>query len=138
MKVKDLMNTSPTTIFSHDTIQKAAEEMARASHGFLTVLHTVADKRVIGVVSNQDIIEKVLAKGKDPKEITVENIMTPDIVHISPDASSAAALQLMRKYRIKRILVIENQVLLGIVTSNDILDAMMKYKKDLLDMAIDL
>jgi len=137
MKVSELMNKDLVVSFGGDTVQKAAEDMAKYHRGLLPVFNNEEEKKVIGVLSNKDIIEKVIAKGKSPNKIFVSDIMMKNVISLTPDDETSKAMSLMRKYGVKRILVINNDVLQGIISSNDILDGMIRYKKKLLEMAID-
>lgn len=137
MKVSKIMNKDPAVIFGGDTVQKAAEIMTKKNRGLLAVLNTSEERKVIGVITNKDIVNKAISKKMDPSSTTVAGIMTKDILSVTSDSATSDAMLLMRKYHIKRVLVIDNGVLQGIVSSNDIIDAMIMYKKQLLDMALD-
>ncbi|MBR9699984.1 CBS domain-containing protein [Candidatus Woesearchaeota archaeon] len=137
MKVSGLMSKELCTVYAGDTAQKATEEMAKHNRGLLAVYNDIKDKEVIGVLSNKDIINKIIAKKISPETVFVKDIMTKGVISLSPDKTTSDAMALMREHQIKRILVIENSVLQGIISSNDILEGMVKYKKELLDMAID-
>ncbi len=137
MDVKDLMNKDTVAVFGGDTVQKAAEEMGKYNRGLVVVFDTIENKKVIGVVSNKDIINKVIAKGISPKKVFIREVMNKNPVSVKPTDHSSKAMGLMRDKGIKRVIVLENGALQGIISSNDILDAMVKYKKQLLEMAID-
>ncbi len=137
MKVTELMNPHPVTVYGGDSVQKAAELMAQTGRGLLVVIDNIGDRKVIGVLSNKDIINKVIAKKISPTNRLVSEVMNREVVSIIPEAATSDAMALMRKHGIKRILVIENGILQGIISSNDIIDGMIKYKKQLLDMAIE-
>jgi CBS domain-containing protein len=137
MKVRELMNDQPLYVFSGDTIQKASEEMAEHHRGLVVVFDSIDTKNVIGVLSNKDIVEKVISVKKSPSSVFVRGVMRENPIACSPDDNTSKAMELMRKHNIKRIVVIQNDSLVGIISSNDILDAMIRYKKELLDLAID-
>lgn len=137
MKVSDLMNTEPVVVYGGDTVQTAAEEMAKYKRGMVIVLNNVQDKKVVGVLSNKDIIEKVIAKKKPPVQFFVSDIMAKKVISITSDKNTTEAMGLMRKNNIKRIVVIDNGALKGVISSNDILESILKKKKELLDLAID-
>jgi len=137
MDVKELITTKPTTTFGGSTVQEAANLMAKENKGLLPVLENEETRKVIGVLSNTDIIDKVIAKELSPKNVFVHEIMIKEPISIKPGATTSDAMFLMRKHNIKRILVIENNQLQGIISANDILNAMIKYKKKLLDLSLE-
>ncbi len=137
MKVSDLMNDEVVTVFGGDTVKAAITEMAESNRGLVVVIDSIINKKVIGVLSNKDVINKIVSKNIDPASVFVSDVMSKNYIWVRPDATSSEAMALMRKYQIKRVLVIENGSLQGIISSNDILDGMLKYKKELLDLAID-
>ncbi len=137
MKIKEIMNKDPLVVYGGDTIQHVAEEMARSDHGMAVVLDDQESKKAIGVVSNKDVINKVIARKLSLESKFAQDIMTRQLISLDPEKTTSDAMYLMRKYNIKRIIVLDNDAVQGIITSNDILDAMIRYKKELLDMAID-
>ena len=75
----------------------------------------------IGIVTERDLVVKVLSEGIDPKNVLVRDIMSTPLITISPDASLTAAAELMAKYRIRRLVVVDSEgALAGIVTTGDI------------------
>ncbi len=137
MKVADLMNKHTVVVYKGDNVQKAAEIMAEEQKGFLAVLDNSEEKNVVGVLSNTDIINRVMAKKIMPDSISVGEVMTKNHINIQSDATTSEAMQLMRKNNIKRVLVIDKGILQGVISSNDLLDKMIQHKKQLLDLAID-
>ncbi|MFH1209342.1 MAG: CBS domain-containing protein [archaeon] len=137
MNISSIMSKEPTVIFGGDTIQKASEIMALYNRGMLVVINSVEEKKVIGVLSNKDVVNRLIAKKLQPDKVFVSELMTKNFISASPDTSLSEAMLLMRKYRIKRLVVLQNGILQGIVSTNDILNAMLKHKEDLLKMAID-
>ena len=137
MDIKELINTEIVVAHEGDTVQRACNLMADHNKGFLPVLNNTIERKVVGVISNKDIINKVVATGQDSQKLVVSDIMAKEPVVVSSEASTSDAMFLMRKHNIKRVLVVDNGVLQGIISSNDILDGMLKYKKQLLDMAMD-
>ncbi|MBD3163996.1 CBS domain-containing protein [Candidatus Woesearchaeota archaeon] len=136
MKVAEIMNKEPALIYGGNTAQEAAEKMKLRNRGLLAVVNNEEERKVMGVLSNKDIINKVIAEKGSVSEIRVSDIMTREVIHVKPEAATSEAMSKIIKYGIKRVLVMENGVLQGIVSSTDIIDGMIKYKKELLDMAI--
>ena len=80
-------------------------------------------KKCEGIVTKRQIYLKVLAPNLDPSNVKVSEVMTPphSLVTISPDASCKEAAELMIKYNIRRLPVLEGDVLVGVITSEDLL-----------------
>ena len=136
MLVKDLMSKNVIIVYGGDTIQKVSEEMAKHNHGIVAVFNDNKNREVIGVVSNKDIINKVISKKISPENMRASDIMSKPI-SINSDKTTSEAMIIIRKYDIKRILVIDQNTLQGIISSQDLVNGMIRYKKELLDLALD-
>ena len=134
MKVSELMGKEVIVVYPGDSVQKVCAEMGKHNHGLAVVLNNIHEKKVVGIVSNKDIINKLISKKISPKTKVVSDIMNKKVISLSSDKLTSEA---MLKQGIKRIIVIDNGSLQGIISSNDILIEMAKRKKQLLDMAID-
>jgi CBS domain-containing protein len=75
----------------------------------------------IGIVTERDLVSKVLAEGIDAKGVLVRDIMSTPLITIAPDALLSQAAEMMARYRIRRLAVVDDQgALVGIVTTGDI------------------
>lgn len=137
MKVSELMGKEVIVVYPGDSVQKVCAEMGKHNHGLAVVLNNIHEKKVVGIVSNKDIINKLISKKISPKTKVVSDIMNKKVISLSSDKLTSEAMLIMIKQGIKRIIVIDNGSLQGIISSNDILIEMAKRKKQLLDMAID-
>jgi len=115
--VKDLMSKKVNTIEENKTVFHAAKQMAKERRGYVVVLKK---GKPIGILTDSDILEKVISKGKDPKKVKVKDVMTTPLITISPDEELVEASRIMRKNLIKRIPVVKNGKLVGVITDNDI------------------
>jgi CBS domain-containing protein len=115
--VKDLMSKKVNTIEENKTVFHAAKQMAKERRGYVVV---VKKGKPIGILTDSDILEKVISKGKDPKKVKVKEVMSSPIITISPEDEIVEASRLMRKNLIKRIPVVKNGKLVGIITDTDI------------------
>jgi len=115
--VKDLMSKKVNKIEDNKTVYHASKLMAKERRGYVIV--TKNDKP-IGILTDSDVLEKVIAKGKDPKKVRVRDVMSSPIITISPDEEIVEASRIMRKNLIKRIPVVKNGKLVGIITDTDI------------------
>lgn len=116
MHVEEIMH-KVETISADASAKEAAELMARKQIGSLIV---VRQGKVVGIVTERDFLEKVVAEKKKAK-LKVKDIMSKDVVTIKPDALLEDAAMLMAEYKIKRLPVVKDGKLVGIVTASDII-----------------
>src|SRR5690606_20195943 len=99
-------------------VAKVALKMRTSDVGFVPVCE---DRRVIGVVTDRDIVVRGIAEGKDPAATPVSEIMTADPVCVSVDATLAEALELMRSHKIRRLpAVAVDGKIVGVLTLGDV------------------
>jgi CBS domain-containing protein len=85
----------------------------------------------LGIVTERDIIRKVIADDKDPKTTKVDDIKTTSLITIDPETNLYDAALIMTKYRIRRLPVVKDNTLYGIITSDDLVRYLYeKNKKD--------
>jgi CBS domain-containing protein len=116
--IDEMMTTDLRTVPEQATIEDAARIMRDADIGDVIVLND--DGRVTGIVTDRDLVVRVMADGVDPAEVRVVSIINQGVVSIAPDESVETALDLMRDHKIRRLPVIENQRLVGVVTLGDL------------------
>lgn len=133
MLIKEVMNKDVKTIEQEATVREAAEIMNEFRIGSLVV---VKDGEVIGIVTERDILSDVVAKGKNSDNVLVKDIMTKKFISISPDTSLEDAAELMTKNRIKKLPVISNGLLVGIVTASDLIAFEEKLVENLASLMI--
>ena len=114
MKVKDLMTSDPAKVGPDDVIAQAATLMKQEDCGAIPV---VRDGKLIGIVTDRDIAIRVVAEGRDAKTTKVSEMMSADPITIAPDADIAEAASLMATSQIRRLPVVENGQLLGIIVT---------------------
>lgn len=118
LTVRDLMTTEVTTLPVETTIDKAAAAMRDGDIG--DVLVADAD-RLIGVVTDRDIVIRALADGRDPTTTTLGSIVSKELITVGPDDRAADAARLMRDRAVRRVLVIDDLGgLLGILSIGDL------------------
>lgn len=119
MKVKELMTKRLETIETSAPICEAAKKLADNDVGILPVI-SPNEKRLVGTVTDRDIVVRGLAKGVDVSREPVERVMSPDVVVCKADASMEDASKLMRTKQIRRLLVTDkNDAVQGIVSVGD-------------------
>jgi signal-transduction protein with cAMP-binding, CBS, and nucleotidyltransferase domain len=125
--VKNIM-TKPAIQIQHDkTVQEAAKTMVKNRVGSIIV---VKDNNPIGIITETDINKKIVAPGKDPKKVTAKEIMSAPIVFSGPNEDVFVTVEKMKKNKVKRIPVVENGKIIGIVADTDIARA----SPDMLDI----
>src|ERR671913_1873319 len=116
-QVRDLMVSSVVTIEPGTGVVDAAKRMIQEEKGPLPI---VEGERPVAIVTDRDIIAHVVAEGRDPKSMTVDNIASQDLVTIGPDQDINEARRLMDQHELDRILVVEDDRLVGIISEADI------------------
>jgi len=129
MLIKDIMNKNVKVAHSNMKIIDAARIMSEHNIGSLIVTNKKGD--IIGILTESDIMTDVVAKGKSLKHVFVEKIMTKNVVTISPDKKIEEAAEMMNENRIKRLPVVDDEKILGIITSSDIISVQPKLMRRL-------
>jgi len=131
MIVEEIMNTNVKTISPEDSSQEAAKMMKDSNVSCLIVVKT---GKLVGILTEMDIIRNVTAENRRAAEVPVEEIMTTDVIMIKPDLDVIDAASVMIEKRIKKLPVVDNGKLLGIVTSMDIVHAEPEMIKHLAEL----
>jgi CBS domain-containing protein len=113
--VKDLMTKNVVTIDEDKTVAEAAGLMAEHDIGDLVIMH---NNSPVGIVTERDFVRRVLAEGKS-RNIKVSEVMTTPLKVIDPEAPIKEAARRMVNRRIRRLPVIKNNKLVGIITTAD-------------------
>lgn len=116
--VMEVMSRDPVTITRDETVTQAAAKMKEKD---VSALIVVDGNKVTGIVTDYDIVHKVVAKDMWPSKMNVGDIMTAPVVSIHPHTEVENAARKMSEEGIRRLVVTENSDLQGIVTENDIL-----------------
>ena len=120
-QVRDLMTENPTTCEPSTTAVEAARVMASEDVGPVPV---VEGGRVVGIVTDRDLVVRILAEGKDPSSTTIGEIASSDLVTVQPDSELEEAERLMADSQVRRLPVVEGDRLVGIVAQADIARAL--------------
>ena len=118
MKLREIMSTHVVRIHPEESVAVASRTLTRYNIGILPVCGS--DGRICGLVTDRDIVTRCLAAGKDPKTTAVEDVMTRKIVAVRPDMDAAVAATLMGSRQIRRLPVMENGKLCGMVSLADL------------------
>ena len=116
MKIRDVMTPNPRTVSPDDTIQQVARIMQAEDTGAVPVVN---NGQVLAVVTDRDIVVRVVAEGGSLSS-PVGSIATKSVVCVTPDMSTHEASELMSEHQIRRLPVVENDRLVGIVSIGDL------------------
>ena len=127
MLVKEVMNKNVKTVRPEDTVKYAAQVMNKDRIGSLVVVSGSGE--ISGILTERDILIDVVATGKGAESVKVSEIMTANVTTIGPNATLEEAADVMTENRIKKLPVVDNGSLIGIVTATDLI----AYEKDLIE-----
>lgn len=126
MQVLDLMTRSVELISPTDTIHDAARKMADDDFGVLPVAEY---DRLVGMVTDRDIVTRAVARGRDPATTLVRDVMSTDVKYVYEDESSDDAARHMARLQVKRLPVLSREKrLVGILSLGDM--ATMRLTRD--------
>ncbi len=124
--VEDVMAKKVVTIDYVATVRDAASLMARRKCSCLVVLQ---GKAAIGIVTERDLVRKILAVGVDPSKVLISDVMSAPLVTIGAGATVVDAAEKMSEYLIRRLVVVdESGALVGLITSGDIAKLLARKK----------
>ena len=116
MKIRDVMTPNPRTVSPDDTVQTVARIMQAEDTGAVPV---VTNGHVLAVVTDRDIVVRVVAEGGSLSS-PVRDIASSDVICASPEMSTREASDLMSEHQIRRLPVVEGDMLVGIVSIGDL------------------
>lgn len=117
MKVRDIMTKTVTYLRPDDTVDYAAHLMKEHDIGAVPVCE---NDQVVGIVTDRDIVIRTVAEGMNPTDQMVRHVMTANLVTGTPDMDVADAGRLMSQHQIRRLPIMEDDELAGIVSLGDI------------------
>lgn len=115
MHIRDVMTPNPTCLSPDDSIQNAARIMRDEDTGAVPV---VENGRPVGIVTDRDIVVRAVAE--DQLNRPIRDIVTGNLVSARPDMSTREAAELMSEHQVRRLTVVENDHLVGIVSIGDL------------------
>lgn len=115
--VRDVMTENPCSIDADKSVAYAAKMMRDENVGLAPI---VDGDRLVGTVTDRDIVIRVVADGGDPEQVQVRQIATTDLVTVEPGQELDEALRLMAQHQVRRLPVVEDGRLLGVVAQADV------------------
>ena len=129
---EDLMKKLPAPMPSTISVADAAKIMANDQVGYALIADS---ELILGIVTEWDILYKVVAPGKDPKDVTMGQIMNREVYSAPPDTPTMKITKIMNEKGIRRLLVGSNGKYLGIITSKDIIRIFDDYMDNVEEVA---
>ncbi|MDP9861694.1 MULTISPECIES: CBS domain-containing protein [Streptosporangium] len=114
---KDLMSPGARCVEAHETLDRAAQMMREMNVGALPVCGS--DDRLKGIITDRDIVVKCVAAGKDPSRVTAGE-MAAGLVWVPAHATVGEVLSKMEEHQIRRLPVIENNRIVGMISEADL------------------
>ena len=118
MKVGDVMTAPAIRISPEESAEVAARTLTHYNIGILPVCSS--DGRLCGLVTDRDLVTRCIASGRAPSQTKVRDVMTTRVTSVASDMATDAALQLMGSQQVRRLPVVENGKLQGMVSLGDL------------------
>ena len=121
MLVEEIMTKNPACCTAETSLQEVAQMMVEHDCGCIPVVENGETKEPIGVITDRDITIRTVAKGKNPLDLYASDVMSGNIVTITPDTTVEECCNLMESDQIRRVLVVDgNGACCGIVAQADV------------------
>ena len=119
MTLKEVMTKDPKTCAPTDTVQQAAQLMKSEDVGPIPIVGT--DGKLEGIITDRDIVLKVVAEGRDSKTTKLSDVMSTDLITCTADGDIEETLDLMEDNQVRRIPVVDaSGRLVGIISQADV------------------
>ena len=120
MFVKDVMTSNPETCLAAQSCASAGQIMIRRNCGFVPIIDSPISRRVIGVVTDRDILTHLVQTGEPADSLPVKACMTSPVKTVDAGADLMDAVELMEKAAVQRLPIVENGRLVGVLSLKDI------------------
>ena len=118
MKVRNLMTSPVIRIRPEETVDVAARTLTHYNIGILPVCD--GSGKLCGLVTDRDLVTRCVASDRHPKQTRVQDVMTRQVMSVSPDMDASVAAHLMGRKQVRRLPVVEDGKLCGMVTLGDL------------------
>lgn len=126
--VKSMIENRPLfAVDKSETVQSAAEYMARNNIGAVPVMDGT---RLVGIFSERDVINRVVAKELEPRQTLVQDVMTTNLVVAESDETHEDCLKKMKQANCRHLPVVEGETLIGVISLRDLLQVDIHEKDD--------
>ena len=121
MKCSEIMTKNPSCCLTTDTVYQAAQLMKSEDVGSIPIVSSHETKKLEGIVTDRDLVLKVVAEARNPKSTPVKDAMTTDIYTCRANDNVEKALELMEHHQVRRIPIVdERDQLVGIIAQADV------------------
>jgi len=130
MKCSEVMTVNPSCCLVTDTVHRAAQLMKSEDVGPIPILDDLENRRLEGIITDRDIVLKVVAEDRDPNTTRISEVMTIDVVTSRINDDAHKAVRLMEEHQVRRIPIVnDNGQLAGIVSQADVATRMQEPGK---------
>jgi CBS domain-containing protein len=123
-KVKDFMNKSISSIDAEDSVYEASKMMTEDKRGYLIVLKR---DQILGIVTEKDLVRKVMASGGDPSKVRISEVMSTPLIVVDPDETIENAVKILAENKIRRLPVMKTGILYGIFGDRELAEHFSEY-----------
>ncbi|MEM3640892.1 MAG: CBS domain-containing protein [Candidatus Bathyarchaeia archaeon] len=117
LSVRDVMVTDVIAVSPETVVKEAVRVMNEFDIGCVVVAE---DGNVVGILTERDVLKRVVEEGRNPENTRVSDVMSKPPVTVSPEASLETAIEIMFKFKVKKLPVVEEGKLVGLVTFTDL------------------
>lgn len=120
-KCNEVMTQKTVCCLPDDTVAKVAQLMQSENIGSIPVIENLPTQKLIGIVTDRDLVLKIIAKGQDPKSTKVEAVMTRQVVTCLAEDDLQKALDAMAEHQLRRIPIVDHDYkIVGIIAQADV------------------
>lgn len=130
MFVRDIMTVNVVTMPLDASVLEVAKSMSDMDISSIIVTD---EDRPLGIITEADIVRRVIVQERNPKTTLASEIMSSPIIHVEPGTGLTDAMRVMAKSNIRRVAVLKNNSLAGIITSRDLL----RWSPELIDILVE-
>src|ERR687892_1700317 len=123
-RVRDIVDTAFVTLDENTLVAEAAKALYAQERCTIVVTHRdvgTAQRIPVGIITERDIIFRVVAQNRGPFKVTLKDIMSAPLITIDADKSVEEAMAILHKYKINRLPVVHDSSIIGIVTTGMIM-----------------
>lgn len=121
MNVESVMTRDPACCLPGDSVQKAAEMMVECDCGAIPVVDDQETKIPVGIVTDRDIVVRAIARGQNPLDLTVSDVMSTDLFAVNQGDTIEDCIKQMEQHQLRRMLVVDDfGKCIGIVAQADV------------------
>lgn len=121
MRVQEVMTGEPVCCLSQDTVKAVARLLREEDIGSVPVISDTSLRRLVGIITDRDLVCRVVSEGLDPSTTVIEAFMTRDLVTCRPEQSLESCEKLMQVHQIRRIPVVDRDGrCIGILSQADV------------------